>query len=262
MLKDPGAVPSVTLGVRWTSDDGGTTSISSAMPGTADSGATTTCNGSASPIITSSTTTGTSRSKPGIFTRTTCRTSTIPAAAGHRCRRRHAVQPAIYAVQWPERGGAPGPPWNSAAMWPAAPLTCQAPTADLPALRQLFAEQTEQLLPAHRVFQRPAGTTHRVADRLRRCRVELAALVLAADRVSSGNRLLSLDQQPAFNGNAAAGIVPNQELGGHRGQRHHHSLLSGGASAPATCDAEFVSYVAAPKFFLFAKRSCEFKDCT
>ena len=68
-------MPSVTLGLRWTSDDGRDDLKLSPTPSTADSGATTICNGSASPITTNSTITGTSRLKPTIFMKIRCRTS-------------------------------------------------------------------------------------------------------------------------------------------------------------------------------------------
>jgi hypothetical protein len=78
MLKDPGAQPSATVGVRWTSDSGRDDIYLVAIRSTAASGVTTTCNGSAGPTITSSTISGTSRSKAGIFMSSGCRTWIIP----------------------------------------------------------------------------------------------------------------------------------------------------------------------------------------
>ena len=74
----------------------------------------------------------------------------------HHCRRRHAVQPAIYAVQWAECG----------AVLQSYGADVPGRRAVLSALCQLLAEQVEQLFTSHGVFYGPTGTAHWRRDKL------------------------------------------------------------------------------------------------
>ena len=188
MLKDPGAVPSVTLGIRWTSDDG-----KDDLNIVADA-----INGGQWGYNNLQWIGFTYYHKLNDYWHIAFETWNHPreqCAEPQQCRRRRRIV---------ADGGTPFSPqfmpFNApnAALCAESPtvLTCTADTQTFPALPQLFAEQAEQLFASRRMVRRHERTAHRSCHPLYRHRGKLAALVVAADRDASRNRLLSLARRP------------------------------------------------------------------
>ena len=173
-------MPSVTVGVRWTSDDG-RDDLNVVMDAINDGdGATIICNGSGYLL------------------------SQVQRLLAHRFRDLEhslnnvpnlnnpvASRPSLpAAARRSARNSSPFNAPNAAQCSDPASADLHRGRADVPHLRQLFAEQTEQLHLARRIFRRPQGQRTGVVTRYVDVR-ELAALVLAADRNASGSGLLS-----------------------------------------------------------------------
>ena len=75
-------------------------------------------------------------------------------------------------------------------------------------------------------FDDPQGQRTGVANSICRCRVQLAALVLASNRDPSRDRLLSFSRRPGVQWQRQCGNSSQQELCRHWRHRPHHSLLS------------------------------------
>ena len=216
MLRDPGAMPSGTVGLRWTSDDG-RDDLNVVMDAWNDGvwgynnlqwvGLTYYHKFNDYWHIAFE-----------IVEHSRARRTEPQQSCGSRthCQWRHSVQPAIYALQRPERGVVQKP----------CGVDLHRGRTNLSHLHQLFAEQVEQLFSAHRIFRRSARTTHRRRDSICRYRVQLAALVLASNRDPSRDRLLSLPRRPGLQWQRQRGNRSQQELRRHWRHRPHHSLLS------------------------------------
>ena len=180
--KDPGAVPSVTLGFRWTSDDG-----RDDLNVVADA-----INAGQWGYNNLQWIGATYYHKLNDYWHLAFETYNLhengvpnannPRCRSDRCRRRHTVQPANHSVQCP----------GYRAVQQRGSADLHGLGADVPDLSQLFAEQAEQLFHASRILRRHGRAADRHQDALsRRCR-KLATLAFAANRDAPGNRLLQV----------------------------------------------------------------------
>ncbi len=178
--KDPGAVPSATLGLRWTSDDG-----RDDLNLVADA-----INGGQWGYNNLQWFGGTFYHKFNDYWHIAFETYNL-----HQNNVPNALNPAAVAIV--AGGGTPFSPNlmpfnapNLAQCNNAAGADLHGLGAVLPDLRQLLAEQTEQLLPAAGMVRRHGRSADRHQDALCGYRGKLAALAFAADRDAPGDRLL------------------------------------------------------------------------
>ena len=197
--KDPGAVPSATLGVRWTSDDG-----RDDLNVVADA-----INGGRWGYNNLQWFGATYYHKLNDYWHMAFETYNL-----HQNNVPNATNPVAAAIV--AGGGTPFSPQimpfnapNLAQCNSPTVLTCTASAQTFLTYVNYSPEQTKQLFFASRMVRRPGGTAHRDQDPLCRRWRELAALVLAADRDASGNRVLPIARR--------AGIQRQRQCG-HRAE--------------------------------------------
>ena len=185
MLKDPGAVPSITAGVRWTSDSGNDNvyvvadAINSGQWGYNNLqwfGITYYHKFNDQWHISFEIL------QPASEQRAQRAQSARVRAGWYRSKRRHAVLSAVHPVQRAQP--------RAVQQHGGARLYGRRP--DLRLLPELQADTARQHLLARRVLRRQGGSAHRYQDPVRRDRHWLAALVLAADRDPAGVHLLQV----------------------------------------------------------------------